>query len=74
MIEWYSMHIPLNKFTLTLWTNKKIFKPDELAVLAIFNSYAAIREFVRHLEHADFLKYAYRNRYAVIRDRWSSGL
>jgi hypothetical protein len=73
MIEWCSEHVPLNKFALTLWAHKKILKSDELAVLALFDSYVAIREFVRHLEHAGFLKYAYRNRYAVIRDHWQAG-
>jgi hypothetical protein len=73
MIEWCSEHVPLNKFALTLWAHKKILKSDELAVLALFNSYVAIREFVRHLERAGFLKYASRNRYTVIRDHWLAG-
>ncbi len=70
MNKWCSKYLPLNNFALTLWSKKQILKPDELAVLNLFDSYGAIREFVRHLEHAGFLKYAYKSRYVILKDHW----
>jgi len=68
MIEWCKSYVPLNRFAFTLWGNKKHLDSKVVNVLSDFDLYTAVREFTRHLEKEDYLKFHYQDFYKIEKD------